>query len=147
MEAGAPSTADNAATSTSRPFISASSPGRLPPAAAGGGARVERSAPDPVEDAVHEWARGGRRELLRDLDRLVDHDGMRRFGLEEKLVEPQAKEVSVDGGHPSEAPVLRLLQKLRVELLAMLEPPAHEAGGILLHLPARLPALAPPPLP
>ena len=75
-----------------------------------------------------------RRELLRDLDGLVDDDGVRRVVLEEELVEREPEEVAVHRGHPPEPPVLRALGELRVQLVAARERPLDEARGVLLHV-------------
>src|SRR5262249_3895720 len=75
-----------------------------------------RGAPDAVEDSVHERARGGRRELLRDLDGFVDDDRVRRVVLVEELVEREPEKVSVHGRHAPEPPMLGALGELRIQL-------------------------------
>src|ERR1019366_4305177 len=84
----------------------------------GPAARAECGAADAVENAVDERPRGRRRELLRDLDGLVDHDGIRRVLFVEKLVEREAKEVAVHRRHAPEAPVLGALGEPRIQLVA-----------------------------
>src|SRR5262245_28543425 len=69
-----------------------------------------------VEDAVDEPARFLRAELLRDLDRLVDHDPGRRLAHPQELEDTLSENVAVDDGHPVDVPVLRVLRDHLVDL-------------------------------
>ena len=87
------------------------------------------AARDRVEHAVHERGRAIPAEVVRELDRLVDHHLGRRVAVQE-LVHREPQQVAVDGGHPLDPPVARVLGTLGGLALLQATAGAFERAGI-----------------